>query len=514
MIRKISFFKHPLFALPLTVTIFTCYVVIRITHGLGLSDEGQYYGQIKGLLESGQLFSNDLFIQQIVYLIFYPIFKVYQYFFRFDGIVFFSRLILGLASLAVFFFAYKKYLSLSIGSTESCILALLIALAVCPNGLFAISYNSVSQVIWILFALGFMQWKNTSIALFASVIVLMSIAHPPSAFAIGILIVVRLLLERNWKTLGPVFLWTLTGSLALALYLSFFTNFDQALQSVKFSKGVGVGEFFSSSFDQIILIGIVSVFVIIYLCQSHLKNFSRGLGILFIAFMTIAVFISAWGFLIGSNSLRSYLLSASVVAYLYFWILTNLDTKISKNLTRKINWSILACLVHASVLGMTSGNGLKAGTAGFIVGIPILFGFLSVTTLKNKSNQDEKRVFVSQIVGMSLLVGFFVSQSLMYPYRDDKWWKAGVSLDEFPEFWSIRVTSERAEYLRELQRRFGPVTKDRRTLFISEVPMLYTFLDAKAETCMLYMHSIPPGSEDAFFKCFPWVFHWLSNGIF
>ena len=64
---------------------------IRVTRGLDLTDEMQYYGEIKGLIESGKLFSNDLFIQQTVYILFYPLFYLFHLAFGLEGFVFFGR---------------------------------------------------------------------------------------------------------------------------------------------------------------------------------------------------------------------------------------------------------------------------------------------------------------------------------------------------------------------------------------------------------------------------------------
>ena len=55
--------------------LFIASLVLRIFIGIDLTDEMQYYLQILGMVETNSLFSNDLYIQQLVYLLFYPFFK-------------------------------------------------------------------------------------------------------------------------------------------------------------------------------------------------------------------------------------------------------------------------------------------------------------------------------------------------------------------------------------------------------------------------------------------------------
>ena len=52
--------------------IFFSFLYLQIFYGLDLTDESQHYLQIKSLIENSDLFQNDLFYQQVVYLLFYP----------------------------------------------------------------------------------------------------------------------------------------------------------------------------------------------------------------------------------------------------------------------------------------------------------------------------------------------------------------------------------------------------------------------------------------------------------
>lgn len=97
---------------------------IRTTRGLDLTDEMQYYGEIRGLIETGRLFSNDLFIQQSVYILLYPLFYLYHLTFGLDGLVLFGRLLMSILTASVFAYAYRKLLALEFSRSIASLTAL------------------------------------------------------------------------------------------------------------------------------------------------------------------------------------------------------------------------------------------------------------------------------------------------------------------------------------------------------------------------------------------------------
>ena len=132
---------------------------IRVTRGLDLTDEMQYYGEIKGLIETGRLFSNDLFIQQSVYILLYPAFYIYHALFGFEGLVFYGRLIMATLSVIVFLYCYRKFLEFKFSAPVASLTALSLTFSIPYHGVFAPSYNTISQVMWIIFAIRFFEWK-------------------------------------------------------------------------------------------------------------------------------------------------------------------------------------------------------------------------------------------------------------------------------------------------------------------------------------------------------------------
>ena len=197
---------------------------IRSTRGLDLTDEMQYYGQIKGLLESGILFSNDLFIQQSVYILLYPAFYIYHLAFGFEGLVLFGRLLMSIISIFIFLYAYQKLIKLEFSKTIASLTALTMVFAIPYHGIFAPSYNTISQVLWIVFTIKFFEWRRCSAVSWGMFPIIMFFAHPTSALVMSFVILVRLLVEREFRQIGRLFLVFSAGTLVTIPIILYFAE--------------------------------------------------------------------------------------------------------------------------------------------------------------------------------------------------------------------------------------------------------------------------------------------------
>ena len=220
-----------------TFTILLLILFLRVTRGLDLTDEMQYYGEIQGLLETGKLFSNDLFIQQLVYLLFYPFLKIYHLIFGMEGMVFFGRLILAVMSVGIFIYAYQKLLSNSLPVFTSSLTALALTFAIPYHGIFSLSYNTVSQFTWIIFTLNFLQWERRNLILFGSVVIVTILAHPMSALMMGALLFVRLTYEGSLKEIRAMFYFYLVAGLMLAFIAINIATPQEYVRALSFSSG-------------------------------------------------------------------------------------------------------------------------------------------------------------------------------------------------------------------------------------------------------------------------------------
>jgi len=470
---------------------------VRVTRGLDLSDEMQYYGEIKGLLESGKLFSNDLFFQQSVYVLFYPAFYIYHLVFGFEGLVFFGRLLMSTLTIVVFFFAYNKLVSLKFSRWAAGITALSLSFAIPFHGVFALSYNTVSQVVWIIFALKYFEWKRGGEISFAIVTIVIAFAHPTSALVMSALIIGRYAVEKQFKAIGKVLLVFLGGIFVALTVVLYFASLQDYFDSLSFSSGYGVGEtFFSNTYQQVVLVGIYLLFGLLSIIWRRIQWLNYPMTAMLL--LVMAIISSVTGLLNGAYAIRVVYVLSVLSAFAYAWSLSNTKTD-DGEYRSKIQWLVVLLLTYLTTLGITSGNGIGQSTGAFMVGLPILLG-LAVTLAREK--QGNENFTIPHVGGVVLVCILFVVNWSIYPYRESSWWHANKSIDSVREYKFINSTEERVEFITGMQKLLGPNVHSKRTLLVSEYPALYSILDTKTETCMLYMHSLTSDkSEDILLDC-------------
>lgn len=460
-------------------------LVIRTTKGLDLTDEMQYYGEIKGLIETGKLFSNDLYIQQLVYILFYPFFSLAHLLFGFDGLVFSGRLMMSSLSIVVYLYSYYKLVKLEVPSYMAALSALSLTFAIPYHGIFAPSYNTISQIIWIFFTIKFYDWRPNSSTSFGILTIIMFFAHPTSAIMMTLLIFIRLLMEREFRHIGKFFSVVLSGALIVAPLTLYFADFHQYLDSLTFSSGYGVGTaFFSNKSDPKALLIVYAMFGACLLFKKHFNRFGFALiTFLIVAFSIKYIFTGRAG---GAYTIRVVYSLSSLCAIAYFWTISNTSSAEIKSRILS-NWLVVGLLTYATTLSVTSGNGIGQATGAFMVGLPLLLG-LAVKTVPNEKS-------VCTVSALKFACGVFTLILFMvhwcrYPYREGTWWQTNHYIPSVPEFNYISTTQERATFVQRMQLEFKPITRNRRILIVSEYPGLYFVLDALPETSMLYMHSL------------------------
>jgi hypothetical protein len=470
---------------------------IRSTRGLDLTDEMQYYGQIKGLLESGILFSNDLFIQQSVYILLYPAFYIYHSAFGFEGLVFFGRLLMSLITIYIYLYAYQKFIKLEFSKTIASLTALTIVFAVPYHGIFAPSYNTISQVLWTVFTIKFFEWKRCSAVSWGTLPIIMFFAHPTSAVVMSFVILVRLLVEREFIQIGRLFLVFSAGTLVSIPIILNFAEPDEYLTSITFSSGYGVGtSFFSNKTQPIALILIYAMFLYSFLFQRLLSRLR--LSILAILGLIVAIIVFLVGFVQWGYSPRVVYVLSSLSALAYSLALSNISAG-DRRLRQSIHWLVLLLLLFATTLSVTSGNGIGQATGAFMVGLPLLLG-IAVMHVPSKGTAGGISLLGKSSV--ILLFALFVVQWSRYPYREHVWWRTNYSIHSVPEFRFINTSLERSELVGRMRQVFGTAAK-KKSLIVGDLPALYFILDTIPETCMLYMHSVTSQkSEKALLDCF------------
>ncbi|MDD5276304.1 MAG: hypothetical protein PHR16_09500 [Methylovulum sp.] len=493
--KKRSDLTNPVFIATSFILLFILF--IWTTRGLDFTDEMQYYGEIKGLLDSGKLFNTDLFIQQSVYILFYPAFYLYHSIFGYEGFVFFGRLLMSALSIFIYLYSYKKLVELQSSNIVASLTALSLVFAIPYHGVFAPSYNTVSQALWIIFTLNFFDWKRSNLISLGIIPVITFFAHPTSAVTMSLLILGRLLAEREFKQIGRLFLVFLSSIFIALPIIFYFSTLQEYWTSITFSSGYGVGGTFFSTREQPVTLLIVYA---MFLSGAFFwRLFARSnLLIITLSCLAIAIILISAGAVGAVSSLRVVCVLSFLNAIAYIWALANVPVDDNRS-RQNIHWLVVMLLSFASTLGVTSGNGIGQATGAFMVALPLLLGIAVTYPLNNtyKSNSP-----FLKIACVGFVFALFLMHWMRYPYREDMWWRTTYPIQSVSEFKFIKTSLDRVRLIDRMQQILGSATQGKRTLIISEYPALYFALNTRPETCMLYMHSLTSDkSEKMLLQC-------------
>lgn len=490
---KVSFTNTSFIAALLVLLVI---LFIRVTRGIDLTDEMQYYGEIKGMIETGQLFSNDLFIQQSVYILFYPAFYIYHALFDFEGLIFFGRLLMAVLSIGVFLYAYRKFIQLKFSVFIASLTALSLTFGIPYHGIFAPSYNTLSQMLWIIFIIRFFEWKQHSIISWAVISVITAFAHPTSAIMMSVLVFLRLLQEQNYKQVAKLMLALLGGGLIVLPMVLYFAAPQDYLDSLTFSSGYGVGTvFFSGIKGPITLLSVYLMFGIGLLSWTSAQSINFSL--LLCLTIAVAIVLLASGLAGGAYTYRTVYILASLSALAYVWVINNFKNCDSRARYQN-HWLVLTLLVFATTLGITSGNGIGQATGAFMIGLPLLLA----VAVNSDNNKGKMSNYLSKNIIVILVPILLAANWNSYPYRESSWWQASQVIRAVPEFKLLYTSPSRIGFIQKMKHELEPMIQGKRTLIVSEYPGLYLALGAIPETCMLYMHSLTSDkSENALMGC-------------
>ena len=452
---------------------------IRCWRGLDITDEMQYYGQILGLMESGRLFSSDLFVQQLVYLLFYPAFKLHHHVFGELGLVLFGRVVLALLLLALYASVRWELLKLGSGRWPAGIAAFAVTFAVPFHGIFALSYNTVSQIGWVLFVLWCMAPRAVSPWRWTALLVLVGFAHPVAAVAMVVALAVLLLSrpgEVEWRRWVAAALCGLMFSVAL---LFSFTSWADLSRALVFSGGFGAGggALFADKTAFCSLLAYMSVMVLLSWGLPRMpKQWGWVAGVPLIVLMIwsgrrLVRDVWSYGYTVPIAQFAGLIAVGCV-------LLACLRPVASAAAMRSL---LLVSLVHLLVLVGTSSNGLAQGLGAFMVLVPLVCALVSPQVSRGR---PWLAITTSTLV--LLLATIHWSKA---PYRDWPWYRLERSLDDVAAFRHLKVSTPNFDLLSSYREAVGLEMAGKAALIASERPGLYFALGARPQTCMLYMHS-------------------------
>jgi hypothetical protein len=454
-------------------------LAIRCWRGLDITDEMQYYGQILGLVESGRLFSSDLFVQQLVYLLFYPVFKAYHLVFGEVALVLFGRVVLALLLIGLYVCVRMELLRLGAAKWQAGLAAFAVTFAVPFHGIFALSYNTVSQAGWVLFILWCMAPRAVPPLRWTALLVVVGFAHPVAAIVMAAVLAVLLLVQGGrieWRRWAIAVLGGLVFSVGVLLS---FTSWADLSRALVFSSGFGAGgaTLFQDPTSLYSVLAYVSAMLLLSWGVPRMPwRWGWVVGVPLVAFML-------WGGCRLVSEAWSYGYTVPIVQFagllaIAFVVLACLRPAASASALRAL---ILISLVHAMALVGTSSNGLAQGLGALMTVTPLACALVSPQVPRGRP---------WMAVTMSILVSLLaVLHWTKTPYRDWPWYRLDHSLDDIAVFRYLKVSSPNFDLLDSYRQAVGPAMAGRPALIASQRPGLYFALGAHPQTCMLYMHS-------------------------
>jgi hypothetical protein len=463
---------------------------LRSTRGLDLGDEMQYYGQILGLVESGRLFTNDLFIQQLIYVPLAPLFALHHALLGSDGLVIFGRIVLGALTVAMCLHVVRKLVAAGIPLFPAQLTALALAFAAPYHGIFAPSYNTVSQLLWICFSVDFIGWRRGGeVGHLALITVLMAFAHPPLAVTMTLLILCRSVLTGEARR-ALRFLGFLTiGGLGSMAVLSALVTPSNVLAALRFSQGFGVGN-----------AGATGIMIVAGALMAAALPIGRRISQaghpwpLAVAAITAAGLVGT-SVLFVSGILAVWWERPAAAALAAITALAGMQAAGAANGTqerRSVEWLFAIMLSHAVTLVFASANGLSQSVGAWMIGLPLLLGVAARGSARPALAGATHGVVV-QWLAVALLAMWWCS----FPYREEPWWRATATYPSIPAFRHIKSSPERTEFLASLQTALLDEARGRRIVVAGEYPAVYFSLEAEAATCVFFMHSLTSDKSES-----------------
>ncbi|WP_300039595.1 hypothetical protein [uncultured Roseobacter sp.] len=481
----------------------TVLLMVLLAHcfiGIDLTDEIQYYYQIEGLLRTGTLFATDLYVQQLIYILFYPVLKLYHSMFGVTGLVLFGRLLFAGLLLLLFAFSRRQFVRRGLDDGAACFASVALVLAVPYHGIFAISYNTISQIGWALTMLFVVCRVHLPMWVWALVISITGLAHPTAGIAVSVISGLFFVTQDRIRELLGVIAYCIVFSLILiSLVFVLGGGISGFWTALAFSGGFSVGTALLSErnlfqYSQIAALVLGAMF----LPTSRIAV--RPLLWTLVALLAVSIIYgiqtrltwpadSAWPYRYKLEFLDGWVILSAIALFALRCVQREHSVRLPD--ARALG---LITLFQCAVLSATSSNGLAQGIGAFSLALPILTAGLVLQVY-------HPRQWTRRIPAV-LVAALAVSMSLLYPYQQSSLVGAQRTFAEAPLFRGLLVTSEQDDFFHQAREQLAKQLPSRTGMILSRTPGLYAILNIAPQGCMVYNHSMrSERSEEAFFEC-------------
>ncbi|MDC0564780.1 hypothetical protein OAO56_00700 [Amylibacter sp.] len=476
-------------------------LAVRIFVGVDLTDEIQYYYQISGFVGTRSLLSNDLYIQQFIYVVFYPIFKLHELIFNQTGLILYGRFVYSICLLGLYVFADRQLRRAGIAPMVAGLTSFVLCFAPSYHGLFAISYNTVSQIGWcvtaVLLAFRVMAPAHT----WALIIVLTGLAHPVSGVAIALIFSIDQISRRQLgaiiRTAGMAILFAAILG-ALIIWLS--GGLENVLRAFRFTSGFSIGSALSDR-NTLAYSGLFAILILTAGFAPTLRKSSQVMVYILTALLVIFVLLllrshfdnlskPGWQYAYGRKHLAMWVIIACATLYTVRTCVTA-DAGIQSILRR-----LMAVLsLQSLVLAGTSSNGLGQAIGAFAVFVPLVAALFGNTALLPIAPW----IMRAPIFCIVLLVTLI---TICLPYRQKPLYAFDRGVSDVPMFAGLMISQPVLRFADDARKEILPFLPGQSGLLLSRLPGFYPILSVAPKTCMIYNHSLgSDASKRALLKC-------------
>ena len=468
------------------------FLFIKIFFGLDFTDELQYYGEMYGLLKTGHLFSNDLFIQQTGYLLIYPLLSLLPVGTDLDFFVVLTRSIHALLILVTLGMVYLVYMRQAKDLIGALLALWLVSLSFVNFDIYSPSYNSLS---YMLVALILAIWLNSNLkgqaVLLAVLIVSLGWVYPTLGILLAGVIILDLIFTKGLRHASFFVLLLGVSSVLLVTVLLFSgaVEIEKFTNSIAFSKGFHVGglgnkfHIVLSFYFSMALLAVLLIYVIYH--APHFNLIHRYPSAIFVLG---GVFFLIGAVLVTTSWWRFSVIFWFACLFLLFFVI-GIEEQRRSTITRILIMAVSVSLVSA----LTSGNGFTVLFRGFFLALGFIYFEIVCSSIVSKNPSISlKNVYQ---VGATLST-MIILVMLTHPYRDLPIWNLSAGSGSAPAFKGISISPEKKAAIDWARSELKEIPKDGHLLIVGAQPWIYFVTEANMDTDMVFMHF--RGSDVAF----------------
>jgi hypothetical protein len=465
--------------------------VFRATHGIDFNDEMGYYGWLVGLIPGGRLFTNDLFIQQNVYLLTYPAMKPYMSLFGWSGLIVAVRCVFALFVLWVFRYVRRALEVAGTPPAAASIAALCVTLAMPLANMYSVNYNSIGLGILGMCFAETMAWRARGglvrLGFWVMAIGVELLAYPPLVLVIGTVLVARLTADRDVRTFRRAAIWLAGGATVVAACVYASGIASDLRTSFHFSQAFYVGIVLRLGLRGLIAVTIASL-ALLAVTQREAPAIVKRADARLVPVVLVAIAAA------GVIGCYFEYVSAMYFASLCCFAAALATTAWPGDEYRETRlWVTMLFIASVAAVAGASSRGSHQALGPALLTAATMFAVAAGRAERASALRFQSAgAWTLGVVMVATLFMYFLAN----PYQDGPVWRQTVRLEESAALRHLWVTPEKAAAVRAARDLLSDIPAGSRVMVVGAQPWLYFATDTRPDTDMVFMHS--KGAQEGF----------------